>query len=119
MTFEIHTYIESPVEMDEAKMFVGVKEGAPRRIQNVLIGGEPIDAAKTYTLASHNYKIKDLGDGYTHFVDNKIILDEVMLDNQVLLTYITDVLGGVVGEAYADPYGQGRIVAVPEAPAAE
>ena len=119
MTFEIHTYIESPVEMDEAKMFVGVKEGAPRRIQNVLVGGEPIDPAKAYTLASHNYKIKDLGDGYTHFVDNKIILDEVMVDNQVLMTYITDVLGGVVGEAYADPYGEGRIVAVPEAPAAE
>ncbi len=119
MTFEIHTYIESPVIMDEAKMFVGVTEGAPRRVQNVLVAGEPIDPAKTYTLASHNYKIKDMGDGYTHFVDNKIILDEVMLDNQVLLTYITDVLGGVVGEAYADPYGEGRIVAVPEAPAAE
>ena len=29
----------------------------------------------------------------------------------------TDVLGGVVGADYADPYGQGRIVAVPEAPA--
>ncbi|MBE5814794.1 MAG: bifunctional metallophosphatase/5'-nucleotidase [Clostridiales bacterium] len=119
MTFEIHTYIESPVEMDEAKMFVGVKEGAPRRIQNVLVGGEPIDPAKTYTLASHNYKIKDMGDGYTHFADNKIILDEVMVDNQVLMTYITDVLGGVVGAEYAEPYGQGRIVAVPEAPAAE
>jgi len=119
MTFEIHTYIESPVIMDEAKMFVGVTEGAPRRVQNVLVGGEPIDPAKTYTLASHNYKIKDMGDGYTHFVDNKIILDEVMVDNKVLLNYITDVLGGVVGADYADPYGQGRIVAVPEAPAAE
>ncbi len=119
MTFEIHTYIESPIEMDEAKMFVGVKEGAPRRIQNLLIGGEPVDPAKTYTFASHNYKIKDLGDGYTHFADNKILQDEVMLDNQVLISYITTVLNGVVGEEYANPYGQGRIVAVPEAPAAE
>ena len=33
-----------------------------------------------------------------------------MLDNQVLITYITEGLGGVVGEAYAEPYGQGRIV---------
>ncbi len=119
MTFEIHTYIESPVETDEAKMFVGVKEGAPRRIQNLLIGGEPVDPAKIYTFASHNYKIKDMGDGYTHFADNVILQDEVMLDNQVLITYITDVLGGVVGEEYAEPYGQGRIVAVPEAPVAE
>ena len=119
MTFEIHTYIESPVIMDDAKMFVGVTEGAPRRIQNLLIAGEPVDPAKTYTLASHNYKIKDMGDGYTMFADNTILQDEVMIDNQVLMTYIVDILGGVVGAEYADPYGQGRIVAVPEAPAAE
>ena len=119
MTFEIHTYIESPVEMDEAKMFVGVKEGAPRRVQNLLIGGEPVDPEKIYTLASHNYKIKDMGDGYTHFADNKILQDEVMIDNQVLINYIVNELGGVVGEEYAEPYGQGRIVAVPEAPATE
>ena len=119
MTFEIHTYIESPVIMDDAKMFVGVTEGAPRRVQNLLIGGEPVDPAKTYTLASHNYKIKDMGDGYTMFADNTILQDEVMIDNQVLMTYIVDILGGVVGAEYAEPYGQGRIVAVPEAPAAE
>ena len=34
-----------------------------------------------------------------------------------LIDYITDYLGGVVGDEYANPYGQGRIVAVPEAPA--
>ena len=37
-----------------------------------------------------------------------------MLDNQVLINYLTGTLGGVVGEEYADPYGEGRIVAVPE-----
>ena len=117
MTFEIHTYIDSPIIMDEAKMFVGVTEGAERRVQNLLIGGEPVDPEKVYTLASHNYKIKDMGDGYTMFADNTILQDEVMIDNQVLINYITQELGGVVGEEYAEPYGQGRIVAVPEAPA--
>jgi len=117
MTFEIHTYIDSPVILDEAKMFVGVTEGAERRVQNLLIGGEPVDPEKVYTLASHNYKIKDMGDGYTMFADNTILQDEVMIDNQVLINYITTTLGGVVGEEYAEPYGQGRIVAVPEAPA--
>ncbi len=39
------------------------------------------------------------------------VFDSIMLDNQVLINYITDTLGGVVGEEYADPYGQGRIVA--------
>ena len=117
MSFEVHTYIESPVIRDEAKMFVGVTEGAERRVKNLLIGGEPVDPEKVYTLASHNYKIKDMGDGYTMFADNTILQDEVMIDNQVLINYIVEVLGGVVGEEYAEPYGQGRIVAVPEAPA--
>ena len=47
----------------------------------------------------------------------KVVKKNVKLDNQVLIDYIVDTLGGVVGEAYANPYGQGRIVAVPTAPA--
>ena len=39
-----------------------------------------------------------------------ILQDKVKLDNQVLIDYITETLGGNVGEEYADPYGQGRIV---------
>ena len=35
----------------------------------------------------------------------------------MLIDYIVDTLGGVVGEKYAEPYGEGRIVAVPEKPA--
>ncbi|MBQ3155306.1 MAG: bifunctional metallophosphatase/5'-nucleotidase [Clostridia bacterium] len=115
MTYEIHTYIPSSVKMDEAKMFVGVE--GEYRVKNILVGGEPLDVTKTYTLASHNYKLKGNGDGYTMFDGCKILQDEVKLDNQVLMDYITGTLGGVVGEEYADPYGQGRIVAVPEKPA--
>ena len=115
MSYEIHTYIPSSVKMDEAKMFVGVE--GEYRVKNILVGGEPLDVTKTYTLASHNYKLKNNGDGYTMFDGCKILQDEVKLDNQVLMDYITGTLGGVVGEDYADPYGQGRIVAVPEKPA--
>ena len=115
MTFEIHTYIPSSVTMDEAKMFKAVE--GEYRVKNVMIGGEPLDLEKTYTLASHNYKLKQNGDGNTVFDGCKILQDEVKLDNQVLIDYITGTLGGVVGEEYAVPYGQGRIVAVPEAPA--
>ena len=35
-----------------------------------------------------------------------------MIDNQVLINYIVDSLGGVVGDDYADPYGQGRITVI-------
>ena len=113
LTFEIHTYIPSSVKMDENKMYAGVE--GEYRVKNVMVGGEPLDLEKTYTLASHNYKLKQNGDGNTVFDGCKILQDEVKLDNQVLIDYITGTLGGVVGEEYADPYGQGRIVAVPSA----
>ena len=78
---------------------------------------QDLDLEKTYTLASHNYMLKNAGDGFTMFQNDPILQDEVMLDNQVLINYITGTLEGVVGEAYAEPYGDGRIVAVTEAPA--
>ena len=83
-----------------------------------MAGAEPPDLEKTYTLASHNYMLKNAGDGFTMFQGCTLLQDEVMLDNQVLINYITQTLGGVVGVAYANPYGGGRIVAVPEAPEA-
>ena len=87
------------------------------RVKNVLVGGEPLDLNKTCPLASHNYMLKNSGDGFNMFEGAKLLIDETLIDNQVLITYITTTLGGVVGEEYANPYGQGRIVAVPEAPA--
>ena len=115
LTYEIHTYIESTAQTDENGMFTEVT--GEYRVKNVMVGGEPLDVNKTYTLASHNYMLKSAGDGYSMFAGAKLLIDETLIDNQVLITYITVNLGGVVGEEYANPYGQGRIVGVPEAPA--
>lgn len=112
LTYEIHTYVPSSVKLSDEGMFIAVE--GEYRVKNVLVGGEPLDLAKTYTLASHNYMLKNGGDGFTMFQDNPLLLEDVMLDNQVLINYITQSLGGVVGEGYTDPHGQGRIVAVPE-----
>ena len=73
------------------------------------VGDAPIDPDATYTLASHNYMLKESGDGINMFADNVLLQDSVLLDNQVLIKYITEYLGGVVGAEYADLYGQGRI----------
>ena len=110
LTYEIHTYLPSTVKLDEKRMFVGVE--GEYRVKNVMVGGEPLDLEKIYTLASHNYMLQGQGDGYTIFEDNVYTQESVMLDNQVLITYITEGLNGVVGADYANPYGQGRIVAV-------
>ena len=110
MTYTVDLNVESSVKLDENGMFVSVE--GERRVKDVTIGGEPLDPEKTYTLASHNYKLKDCGDGYSMFADNVFLQDSVMIDNQVLINYIVDVLGGTVGEEYADPYGQGRITII-------
>ncbi|HIS01044.1 MAG TPA: bifunctional metallophosphatase/5'-nucleotidase [Candidatus Excrementavichristensenella intestinipullorum] len=116
LTYEIHTYIPSSCTQDENGLFTGVT--GEYRVKNVKVGGEDLVLDKTYTLASHNYMLKNAGDGFTMFQNDPILQDEVMIDNQVLINYITGTLGGVVGEQYANPYGDGRIVAVTEAPAA-
>ena len=110
MTYTIDLNVESTVKLDENGMFVSVE--GERRVKDVTVGGEPLDPEKTYTLASHNYKLKNCGDGYSMFADNVFLQDSVMIDNQVLINYIVDVLGGTVGEEYADPYGQGRITII-------
>ena len=110
MTYTIDLNVESSVKLDENGMFVSVE--GDRRVTEVTIGGEPLDPEKTYTLASHNYKLKNCGDGYSMFADNVFLQDSVMIDNQVLINYIVNVLGGTVGEEYADPYGQGRITII-------
>ena len=40
----------------------------------------------------------------------ELLQDRVKLDNQALIDYLTDTLGGVVGEEYSDIYGQRRII---------
>ncbi len=115
LTYEIHTYIESSCTADENGLFTGV--AGEYRVKNVKVGGEDLDVNKTYTLACHDYLLKNAGDGFTMFQQDTLLQDSVKLDNQVLIDYITGTLNGVVGEAYANPYGQGRIVAVSEKPA--
>jgi len=117
ISYEIHSYIPSSVVLTDNKEFV--KVDGEYRVKNVLVNGEPLELDKTYTLASHNYMLKSGGDGFTMFKNNTILKDEVLIDNQVLINYIIDELGGIVGEDYADPLGDGRIKVVNEAPSTD
>ncbi|MBP3204553.1 MAG: bifunctional metallophosphatase/5'-nucleotidase [Lachnospiraceae bacterium] len=107
LTFDLDASVESSCIMDENGMFKGV--GGKRRVSNIKVGDEPLDLNRKYTLAGHNYMLLEHGDGYTMFDGAKLLQDKVKLDNMVLIDYIADTLGGVIGEEYADPYGQGRI----------
>ncbi|MCR4908272.1 MAG: bifunctional metallophosphatase/5'-nucleotidase [Lachnospiraceae bacterium] len=112
LTYEIHTYIDSNCVEDENGMFE--KVDGEYRVKNVMVDGKPLDLEKKYTVASNSYILTENGDGFTMFSEGDILQDSVKLDNQILIDYITGTLGGVVGEEYSDPYGDGRIIAVEE-----
>ena len=113
MTYEIHSYLPTTVTNDDKGNFTGVT--GEYRVKNVMVGGEPLDLEKTYTLASHNYLLKSGGDGTCCFVGDPILLDEIKYDYETVIDYIVDTLGGSVGEQYGDIWGEGRITIVPEA----
>ena len=115
LKYTIDPSIPTSVELDSEGNFV--KVAGDRRVSDVqVLDSEtgtyaPIDANATYTLATHHYMLKLGGDGYAMFGEDNITIlkDEVMVDNEVLINYIKDELGGVVGEQYANPKGDGRI----------
>lgn len=112
LTFEYDATIDSPCVQDEKGFFDHVDETMERRVRNVLVAGEPIDPEATYKVASHDYQLLNNGDGYTMFDGANVLQKSVKLDNQVLIDYITETLGGSIGAGYEEPYGQGRIVSV-------
>lgn len=109
LTYEIHTTIPSSVVMDGDGLFVAVE--GEYRVKNVLVGGEPLDLEAQYTLTSHNYMLKNLGDGYTMFGDCELLRDEFMIDADALAEYLKTVYPEDP-DKYADPYGEGRITLV-------
>lgn len=107
MSYTIDTSVPDSCLKDESGMFAGVE--GDRRIKEVKVGDSPLDPEATYSLAGIDYILKQHGDGYTMFDGAEIIQKGSKNDAQLLIEYITDTLGGEIGEEYADPHGQGRI----------
>ena len=109
LRYTIDTSVDSTVKVDKDGMFVSC--GQKRRVKNVEVlqddgSYEPIDVDETYTLASHDYMLRQSGDGFTMFADNEMVVEEGMVDYQILITYISDYLGGSIGEQYSSPDGR-------------
>ena len=112
LSFEYDPTIESPCVQDNNGFLDHIEDGMERRVRSVLVGGEPLDPAKTYKLACTDYQLQDHGDGYTMYDGAPVLQEAVKLDNQVLIDYISGTLNGIIGAGYENPYGQGRIVAL-------
>ncbi|MDE7312592.1 MAG: bifunctional metallophosphatase/5'-nucleotidase [Eubacterium sp.] len=112
MRVVIDTGIPSSVRLDENGMFASVS--GRRRVTDVQVFNsvtgeyEPLDDAKTYTLAANDYMLHEGGDGFSMFMRHAFVKDRFIQDTQALADYITKDLAGKVGAAYGDV--QGRIL---------
>ena len=111
-TCGIEWVLDTTAAYDQGEVYtLGGKESsyyAPasiNRVSIVSINGEPFDEAATYAVVTNNFCAAG-GDTYNVFnrayeegfgFDTGIPMDEAVMD------YITEVLGGVIGEAYAEP----------------
>lgn len=57
LSYSIHKNFKSTVELNDKEEFV--KVGGAYKVYDVKVNGEALDPAKTYTLASHNYMLKN------------------------------------------------------------
>lgn len=113
LSYEIHTYIDSPCIKDKNDMCEKIE--GERRVRNVKVGEEALDPEKTYTVCGAVFTLIDKGDGFTMFEGAKVITNSFKIDNQLIVDFIND-KGGVVGDEYADLCGDGRIVLIDEEP---
>ncbi len=115
LKYTIYTGTPSAVVTDSAGMFT--KVDGERRVGSVQVLNkttgeyEPIDLTKTYKVASHNYMLKQGGDGLNLFMHNTIIRDGGMLDNEVLINYFNSetFTARLNAGIYDNWYGEGRI----------
>ena len=86
---------------------------APASIRRVTINeinGQAFDPAATYAVVTNNFCAGG-GDTYYRFKDASAQFDTSIPLDEALMEYITDKLGAVIDEPYAEP--QGRITVIP------
>ncbi len=109
LRYTIDTSVDSAAIADANGMFFGMVEDAPYRVTDVEVmkDGEwaPIDPEAEYVVASHDYMLRDGGDGTNMFQGDEKVLDSGIPDYQILVDYIVSLDGDL--SAYAEP--QGRI----------
>ena len=125
ITFDVDLDKDAQVQRDENRLFVGFGSDE-RRVSNIMVGGEPLDSDKEYTVAGTKFVLKEQGDGFTSFADGEMAdmhpADQdmfgysqgaVIIDVDAIAQYLST-MGEKVSDDYADRYGQERIHFVSE-----
>lgn len=117
VTFEIHTYRDTPVITDVNGNFESIDETMERRVENVLVDGEPVELDAKYTVAGTQYVLTSGGDGLTMLEDARVVQqDGLLCDSEMLIKYL-DMLGdNIPADKYGNADGDSRIDIVETAP---
>ena len=114
MKYEIASYKEYDAESEP---YPGSTFYGPKTIQRVTIkevNGKPFDMNAQYTVITTDFSAAG-GDTYYAFARAEAKYDTGLLVDEMVVEYIIEELGGVIGSEYAEP--QGRITYVAEKPA--
>lgn len=109
LTYEIHSYLPTTAIAGEDGMFGGIE--GEYRVKNVKVGGEPLELDREYTLAGLGYTLQQSGDGFSMFAGCEVLRDSFIMDYDAFAQYVDEYYAEMV-EAYAEPYGEERIVIV-------
>ena len=104
LTFSVNTAIPTSVVLDENEEFVRVS--GDYRVYDLKVYNNktgkyaPLDLDKTYTIAASNYFLLEFGSGMKMLENAKVIQNDGMLDVEAVERYVTEVLGGEIGQQY-------------------
>ena len=107
MSFTIDTSVEYVNGEPYATYFMPANPGS--RIKNLTIGGQPVDLAKTYVIATNDFTAAG-GDTFGPFATAPMFNTGLPLED-ALIAYVTEELGGVISAAqYGAPAGRIKII---------
>ncbi len=108
LRYTIDTSVPSPAKIDSLNMCAGFE--GERRVKNITVlengAYVPLDMNKTYTVAGSEYLLVNNGDGHTSFNGAKVLSSEGVLDNEVLMNYITSFPEGRIDSQYSSVEGR-------------
>lgn len=118
MNITIKTYVDYDAN---AETYPDSTYFGPKSIQRVTIdsvNGKPFDAKAKYAVITNNFSAAG-GDTYYAFASAASQFDTGLPLDEVLMDYITEKLGGVVGKEYAEPQGRITLAAASDVTSAD
>ena len=123
LSFSVDTSIKSSVKLNDVEEFVEVA-GEYRvydlKVFNRATGKyEPLDVNRTYTFAASNFMLLECGSGMSMLQNAKILQNDGILDVEAFERYVTEALGGVIGQDYATAtpnitFTEGKVIDAPD-----